>query len=122
MFDPIQSTISGKIGKIVSDPIYSSKSSILETFNVDTGEPPRIQVLLKVEELLKWKKWSSASKEFLRSQEKELHLSRLIAGYHNNVVSFYGWFGKLLDVEHREEVEEMNALAAKVIAMEKARR
>ena len=97
------------------------KSSIRETFNVDTREAPKIRVLLKVEELLKWKKWSSESKQFLRAQGNELQLSQLIAEYHNNVVAFYRWFDELLENEHRQQVEEMQSIAEKVVAIEKAR-
>ncbi|MBT9541330.1 hypothetical protein [Thiobacillus sp.] len=127
--DKVQEVFSGHVPTVLIKDFRNyflhaglPKSSIRESFNLDTREPPRIQVLLKVEELLKWKKWSSASKDFLRSQEKVLRLSQLVASYHNNLVSFYGWLDELLDVEHKEEVEELNALTAKVMAMEKARR
>jgi len=97
------------------------KSSVHMSFNMDESQPI-IKIQFPVERLLEWKKWSSLSKKYLKDQGKDLVLRELIAAYHNNILSFYRWFDDVLNNYHQKEVEEMEALASKVIALENERR
>lgn len=94
------------------------KSSILTSFNVDTSEPPTIEVLLRIPELLAWRQWSVLSKKYLEEKGKDLRLSELISDYHNSILAFYRWFDDLLETHHRAEVSAMRILAQEVIAIE----
>lgn len=82
------------------------------------GTSPVIEIQFPVERLLAWKQWSSMSKRYLNGEGKKLRLKKLATEYHNNVAGFYRWFDEILNNHHRDEVKEMEKLAARVIALE----
>ena len=88
-------------------------SSVNLAINPD-GSSFQIKILLPVENLLEWNKWSSRSKEYITMQGTEVWLKKLIATYHNNVSEFYLWFDEMLERRYHNEVVEMESLISEL--------
>ena len=79
--------------------------------NPDTGEQ-RIETTVSIDKdkLLKWKKWSVESKQFLNESQQRIKLSDLSDAYGKRVESFYAWFDDELMRYHKKDIEVFKKL------------
>ncbi len=74
-------------------------------------------VSISRDNLLKWSKWSSVSKEYLRSTEERIKISELSKVYGDKILEFYGWFDAKLEKHHKKDIDEFHKLNKQYQAM-----
>lgn len=67
-------------------------------------------ILLSVDELRDWDKWSEKGKKYLNKLDKNIKMDKIINDYGFLVIEFYKWFGQRQDELHKEEFEKVDSL------------
>jgi hypothetical protein len=77
-------------------------------FSRDEGFRSGVYIL--TEELQQWSGWSSLSRAFLKSQEKEISPSQIVHEYSAKIESFNQWLDIALESHHAQDLAELRAL------------
>jgi hypothetical protein len=77
------------LGKMMEDPTLITIES---------------DVSLRTSELLKWKKWTKQSIEFLMKNEERVYLSKYLHSCHQHIVLFGAWFVKTVGNSYKKEI------------------
>jgi len=93
-------------------------STIRETFNIETRDPPEIKVLFNKKNLEEWKGWTSKSKEYMGRFERDIELKKLVSEYQEILTDFYSWFNIEIDLFHKEELILFDNIKEKITAHE----
>ena len=93
-------------------------STIRETFNIETREPPKIRVLFNKKNLEEWKGWTSKSKEYMDKFEKNIELKILVSEHQRILTDFYSWFNLEMNLFHKEELISIDNIKVKITAYE----
>ena len=92
-------------------PLFSVKFSAYRKNIFDEKMEIKQVLYLKKNELLKWKKWSKNSRNFIKSHEKdELDLSEIINNYHIHVEGFTNYFIYTIREEYKIELTELETI------------
>ena len=95
-------------------------SKMVLTFNVDTKDPPKSRVLLRLNDLKRWNRWKKESKVFLESRGEDMELRDLLNQYRAKVTTFYRWFREEMDSWHMHELTELPNLREEIERYQKA--
>jgi len=100
-------------------PFVSAKLSFTAT-NPKKGEGVSEQkLILDKDNLLKWERWNSSSKKYLKKQDKEIDIKNIVEEYHSLIKTFYDQFYNKTAKLYEKEIMELFKLEKEMFELQK---
>ncbi len=99
-------------------PFSSAVLSFKASDKKDEKGTSKQELLLPLNELLQWERWSSPSKSFLKKQSKNINLKDVIAEHYGKISKFYKKIYEKINVLYKREIEECTNIEKEIFKLQ----